>query len=121
MGAGNDPRPDDAYEDDPVDEQRTFAWMGRGWSIGYGWPPVSRRRDADGTVPGDERYDAADEAEGGDVIPDREGGGWWDEALISALLVAGVVLFLIPEPATSLLGIALIAIGVLAWVIDAMS
>ncbi|QLG26016.1 hypothetical protein HUG10_05725 [Halorarum halophilum] len=122
MGAGNDPGTDDAYEDDRVDERRSFGWLGRGLSIGYGWPPVSRRRDTDETAPGDERYDAADEAEGGDVVPEGEdGGSWWDEALISILLVAGVVLFIFPEPATSMLGIVLIAVGVVAWLIDAFT
>ena len=44
----------------------------------------------------------------------------WDETLIALLLVGGVVLLLFPEPATSGLGAVLIALGVLAWVIDAI-
>lgn len=112
MGAGNDPRTDDAYEDDRTDERSAYAWMGRGWAIGYGWPPMYRLDDADEPVAGDET----------DATADREdGGSWWDEALISTLLVAGIALFLFPEPATSMLGIALISIGVLAWLIDAFA
>lgn len=47
-----------------------------------------------------------------------EGGTWLDEGLISLVIIAGVVLFLIPEPATSGLGVFLIVAGAIAWVID---
>jgi hypothetical protein len=45
-------------------------------------------------------------------------GSWWDEGLISLLLVVGIVLFLIPEPATSGLGILLVGAGVVLWLVD---
>lgn len=41
-----------------------------------------------------------------------------DEGLIGLLLVVGVVLFLIPEPATSGLGILLVVAGVVLWILD---
>lgn len=44
-------------------------------------------------------------------------GSWWDEGLISLLLVVGIVLFLIPEPATSGLGILLVGAGVMLWLV----
>ena len=43
---------------------------------------------------------------------------WWDEGLIGMLLIAGVVLFFIPEPTTSAIGIALIGVAVVAWIVD---
>lgn len=61
--------------------------------------------------------------EGGyDEHHDREdpGNPLWDESLIALLLVGGVALLLFPEPATSALGVVLIALGVLAWLIDAI-
>jgi len=47
-----------------------------------------------------------------------EEGGWWDEGLISLLIVAGVVLFLLPEPATSMVGIGLVLLGLFALAVD---
>lgn len=48
----------------------------------------------------------------------RDDDSWWDEGLVTLLLVAGVALFVFPEPATSALGLALIAVGVAFWVLD---
>lgn len=45
-------------------------------------------------------------------------GSWLDEGIITLLVVVGIVLFLIPEPGTSTLGLLLIGIGVVAWVAD---
>lgn len=44
----------------------------------------------------------------------------WDESLIVLLLVAGVALLLFPEPATSAVGVLLIAAGIVAWLVDAI-
>ncbi|MFC4553428.1 MULTISPECIES: hypothetical protein [Halorussus] len=41
-----------------------------------------------------------------------------DEELVPALVLVGVVLFLVPEPVTSALGIALVGVGVALWVWD---
>lgn len=103
---------------------------------------MSRRQDSsyDEAEKRDDRYDAdnpsfgypyipgwvpyygttEDENAGGTEYGERreEDGSWWDEGLISTLLVVGVVLFIIPEPATSGLGIFLITVGVMAWLID---
>lgn len=45
---------------------------------------------------------------------------WWDIGIIGTLLVAGILLFLFPEPFTSTAGIALITLGILAWMADAL-
>ena len=44
----------------------------------------------------------------------------WDDGLVALLLISGVILFVFPEPATSMLGIALIVLGVIAWAADAL-
>lgn len=44
----------------------------------------------------------------------------WDESLVALLLVGGVVLLLFPEPATSAAGVLLIAVGLVAWLVDAI-
>lgn len=71
----------------------------------------------------DETYDEEFESPyDRDVYADAEDeDSLWDEGLISLLLVAGVVLFLIPEPATSTIGIALVALGAVAWAADALT
>lgn len=51
----------------------------------------------------------------------EEGGGvtrFSDERLITLVIVVGAALFLFPEPATSGLGVLLLAIGVVAWLVD---
>jgi len=45
-------------------------------------------------------------------------GSWIDEGLITLLLVAGVVLLLFPEPATSGLGLLLLVAGLIGWLLD---
>jgi hypothetical protein len=40
------------------------------------------------------------------------------EELIPALLLVGVILFIVPEPVTSTLGIVLVSLGVALWVWD---
>ena len=44
-----------------------------------------------------------------------------DEELIPILLIAGVLLFLFPEPATSALGIVFVVIGVVLWLRDVIA
>ena len=70
----------------------------------------------------DDRYteDEYDDTYGeyNDDTYDEDDGSWWDEGLIGLLLIAGIVLFFFPEPTTSVIGIALIGIAVVAWIID---
>jgi hypothetical protein len=40
---------------------------------------------------------------------------YWDELEPTALIVVGFVLFVIPEPATSTLGIGLMLLGIAWW------
>ncbi len=55
---------------------------------------------------------------GDEARTDDDEGTWLDEGLITLTLVAGVALFLFPEPATSGLGILLIGVAVVAWLVD---
>jgi hypothetical protein len=43
---------------------------------------------------------------------------YWDELEPTALIVVGFVLFVIPEPATSTLGIGLMLLGIAWWFYD---
>jgi hypothetical protein len=104
------------YTDDGTDD--TFFPTGRanrfapsGWGI---WP-TSNTADAeyaDRGAGGPESQSARRDAER------TEGDGWLDEGLIGLVLVAGIALFLFPEPATSAVGIVLITLGVIGWIID---
>lgn len=58
----------------------------------------------------EDKYDKPTDAEQSD--------SWWDVGLITALLVAGVVLFLFPEPVTSGIGILLLLTGAALWLVD---
>lgn len=103
-------RDQDPNDDDVTDARIPYTGylpVGGGW--GWGWLPVSRG-DADPAY-AEEDYDGG--------TPDEDGGNWWDEGLITLLLIAGIVLFLFPEPTTSTLGVILIVIGVIAWLVDA--
>lgn len=52
---------------------------------------------------------------------DDDDESWLDEGTIALLLVVGVALFLFPEPATSGIGVLLIAAGLGGWLVDALS
>lgn len=52
---------------------------------------------------------------------DEDEGGWWDEGMITLLIIAGAALFLFPEPGTSAIGILLLAAGVGGWIVDALN
>ncbi|WP_254544433.1 hypothetical protein [Halomarina pelagica] len=94
-------------DESPGDEPRSrFPYP----AISWGWPPAFF---------GDDRAYTDREGDGETVGRDDDG-GWLDEGAISLVLVVGLALFLFPEPATSLVGIALMGIGVVAWVIDAI-
>lgn len=91
-------------EEGPYDSASTRAWY---WPSPFGaWPPlVGDRQDA-------ERYDPAKEGANDSS---------WGGGLITLLIVIGAVLFVFPEPATSAVGILLIAIGVIGWLIGWIS
>lgn len=90
---------------EPEDARRTF------WPLPFGaWPPFAGRRE-----------DEADETAYPDESAYEEDESWWDEGLITLLIVGGVVLFLFPEPATSGLGLILLTFGILAWLFDWMT
>ena len=116
MSRGGDPRTADTYDSDGDYNRNNDAYDGAG--AGSRLPFAGPSRGWRPTFLG--RGESADpETEGRGL--EGEDDGWLDEGLIGALLVAGVVLFLIPEPATSMLGIMLIILGVAAFVADALS
>lgn len=91
-----------------------------GWSSFFG---RGKARDG-GSVDG--YRDRTADATPSETTYDGNAGGGTDESklgegLAGLLLVAGVVLFLFPEPATSLLGIVLVTLGVVAWAAEALS
>lgn len=86
---------------------------------------MAEYEDAEGTTREERSVDQGGQYldEGGyNERHDREdpGNPLWDESLIVLLLVGGVLLLLLPEPVTSALGVLLIAVGVLAWLVDAI-
>lgn len=99
------PDRDDRDLDDEEDERR-FPYF----AVPYGGVP---------TWPGWGTSEASEPApdEGVDYEDDAEG-TWLDEGIITLVLIAGVVLFVIPEPATSGLGIGLVAFGLFLWLLD---
>jgi len=121
----SDPYTDDEYDstyedvhgDEPARDQHVdettddnFFPSGAGDRLnpaGWGVWPSSRAGDAE--------YAETGETATGD---ESEDGGWWDEGLISLLLVGGLVLFLFPEPATSAVGVLMMGAGVIAWFVD---
>ncbi|WP_435181678.1 hypothetical protein [Halorussus sp. AFM4] len=125
----NDPYTDDEYDDtyrevhgdepaadrDAVADDDTgfFGYGPRGeyWPTGWGLWPGGDTVDADQDMYGyqDPEYGATDE---------EDDGSWLDEGLIATFLIVGAVLFFFPEPTTSAVGIAMLAMGVMGWVVD---
>lgn len=118
MGA----RDDDTYVDDAYDAEYDDTYEGPTedgtdsyfptTGFPYGWPP---------NLFGESTREEYDE---GGYDPDayrEEEGSWLDEGIIGTLLLVGAVLFVIPEPATTTLGILLVVFGVIAWVADALT
>ncbi|WP_202935132.1 hypothetical protein [Halorussus amylolyticus] len=62
---------------------------------------------------GERRSPAASGIEG-----DESDDSWLSEGAIGLVILAGVVLFFFPEPATSGIGILLILVGLAAWVLN---
>lgn len=63
--------------------------------------------------------DAASESDGLSAEPRGGGSGrWWDVGLLPMLFVAGVALFVFPEPVTSALGVVLVVTGIAPPVAD---
>lgn len=109
------PYDEDYGEETAYNDDRTLPGF-----LPFGWPAMFNQ----GTT--DERHrEGYDEEYGRDYERERQRdyeredeGTWLDEGLISLTIVAGVILFLFPEPGTSALGILLITVGVVAWVVD---
>lgn len=104
----------DQYTDRTTDD--TFFPFGAGGSMfrsGRGlWP---------GGTTTEPEYDETSPDASAVTGDESEDDSWWDEGLIGTVLVVGVVLFLFPEPATSALGIGLIAVGLIAGLVDWLS
>ena len=113
----------DRRADEPYSEQEEYDAYGDGedgtaagsgssylptWS--WGWWPSLGPRDVDDQA--EDPYGQTEVDEGGGIA------SLWDESLITLLIVGGAILFVIPEPATSALGVLLVTLGVLAWLVD---
>lgn len=108
MSSRSDQYDDQTYRQDETEEHGGFfSYPPWGWSGTQGVWPFSREAETrydEGT--GDSRYNEDDSE------------SLWDEALITLLIVGGGILFLIPEPGSSAIGVMLMAAGVIGWVID---
>ena len=98
---------DESSGDDPDSDDASGAFVpyggvpyGAGWGWSVGWLPVYREDD-------EETFRAGNDVESDDSLV--------NEAAVSVLLLVGTALFLFPEPATSALGVVLLAVAVLAW------
>lgn len=112
---GDEP-PRDQYTEETTDD--TFFPSGVGNSLspsGWGIWPTSDPNDAARSETGDDQR-AGESATG----TDSGDGELWEVGLVGGLLLVGGVLFFFPEPATSAVGIGLIAIGVLVWAVEAL-
>lgn len=133
----NDPYTDDEYDstyedvhgDEPARDQYTsdgvtddtFFPSGVGGTLSptsWGVWPGGDTVDADYDGTEGDRPATDDGVSTAGEQDDEDDGTWLDEGLIGLVLVVGVVLFLFPEPATSALGMALVAIGLVAWLVD---
>lgn len=77
-----------------------------------------RARDDDGAI---ETTPSGDVVDDDLVTADEAGGGddeWFEAGVITLTLLAGLALFLFPEPLTSGIGAVLMAVGVIAWIVD---
>lgn len=127
MSRDDSPYTDDAYQDEYDDRdayEEAYDDDGSASFFPYpassfGWPP--------GVLGGgvEEEYDETarggayeDEPYGDDYDEDES---WLDEGVIAFTLIAGLALFLFPEPATSAAGIVLLLVGSIAWLADAMT
>ena len=127
----NDPYTDDEYDDsykevhgdEPTKDQYTDEttddalfpsgvsdrFSPSGWGI---WPTGGTTADAHTEATAED----VDTAPAGDAESDDE--SWWGEGLAGTLLLVGAVLFFIPEPATTGIGILLLGAGVAVWIAD---
>ncbi|NEU58637.1 hypothetical protein [Halorussus sp. MSC15.2] len=103
----DDTGPKDRY-DEHVSPYEWAAWGG--W--GLEWPYRFGRGDDDAEV-GDESGDAR-AGRGDDRDESRV-----DEGLVTLFLVVGVILFVFPEPGTSVVGLFLVLVGTVGWIVDA--
>ena len=105
MGAD---QPRTADERGPIDDERRSPPVPTdptGWGWGW-WPWASRHSDPD-EVPAGSPASATEET-----------GGWLQRDLPTLLVVVGAVLFVIPDPVTTVAGLLLIVLGVVAWLLD---
>lgn len=103
-----------AYHDDDASDSY-FPYP----ASSFGWPP--------GVLGGGTDQGREDRVRGGAYEGEsysdeyEEDESWLDEGLIGLTLVAGLALFLFPEPTTSAAGIVLLLVGSIAWLADALT
>jgi hypothetical protein len=95
--------------------------------VPFGWPTLPSRGPDDAAIPEgrydkrlgesyDDNYDR-ERARGRERRATRDD-AWTDGGLIALSMVAGVALILVPEPVTSVVGLALVGAGAVAWLVD---
>ena len=100
----------DAFENDG---SRGTSAVPYGSAYTPGWWPLRSGDDEEAAYSDDGDPRSATDSDAG--TDDRA-----NEELISLFLLVGVILFLIPEPVTSTIGIVLVLAGVAAWIADAL-
>lgn len=91
------------YRDDDTDAS-TWSRISGAWN--WGWPS-------------DYWWNEGEEAP--DSGPGEEADGWVDEGFFALLVAVGLILFVVPEPGTSTVGILLMLTGTIAWVFDTVT
>ena len=117
MSADDSPYSEDTSEsygdDGPYDDNDStgsvFPYVWPTWGGGGGWRLGWPSRD----------QEVVDE-EARDETSVEEDDSWLGEGLFSLLVIVGVILFIFPEPATSMLGVILIFLGAVGWLVSAV-
>lgn len=104
------------FEEPRYEEEETgrFSYL-RPWGWGGAWGMWPRSSEE-----GEEAEYPATRPTGTRRDSEPTGGlaRYWDEGLVTLLIVGGAILFFFPEPATSGLGILMMGLGVLLWLVE---
>lgn len=100
---------DDEPAENPDAASSFFPYTWPSWGgAGLGWFRTYGEEVDETEASGDEAHAETDE-------------DLWDEGLLSLLIVTGAILFVFPEPGTSIIGAVLLLIGAIGWLVDAMT
>lgn len=106
----DEPNETDAYPpgdgDDDTDTESADARSSPEGTWSWGWPS-------------DYWWSAGEEVP--DSVPAGKDDSWLDEGLFAFLIVVGLLLFVVPEPGTSVVGILFMVAGAIAWLFDTVT